>query len=269
MTARASSLRVPRQPRTPVVRRAMPGAGRVHAIERPQSGRLGGPRHDVCGRLIDRYGGRYSTELGLRLAANRHREIFQWFLAAVLFGAPIRATAAAATYRALQGAGIDSPRAVIATGWNGLVTLLDEGGYARYDYKTATKLLEVCGAIQERYRGSLAALHAAASDSADLEARLLALGTGIGPVTANIFLREMRGIWPKAQPLPLPIVIHAAHHLGAVPVRVSAPAAVLDALQRLWDRHPAAGRDFADFEAALVRAGLDLQHRLGDFSKPE
>lgn len=262
MTARATSLRVPRPPRTQTLRGAVPGTRRVHAIERPQSGRFGSPWHDVCNRLIDRYGGRFSTGLGLRLAANRPREIFRWFLAAVLFGAPIRATAAAATYRMLQRAGIDSPGAVIATGWGGLVTLLDEGGYARYDYKTATKLLEVCGAIRERYRGSLAALHAAASDSDDLEARLLALGTGIGPVTANIFLREMRGIWPKARPLPLPIVIRAAHHLGVVPVHVSEPAAVLDALQRLWDRHPAAGRDFADFEAALLRAGLDLQRRL-------
>lgn len=218
----------------------------------------------ICSRLIGRYGGRFSTELGIRPAANRAREIFHWLLAAVLFGAPIRATAAATTYRALAAAGIDSPRAVLAADWNGIVAILDRGGYVRYDYKTATKLQAVCAAIKARYRGNLAALHAAAADSADLQARVLALGKGIGPVTANIFLREMRGIWAKAQPLPSETVIDAAHHLGLVPAHVSEPAAVLRALQRLWKQHPAAGRTFPDFEAALARAGMDLKRQLHD-----
>jgi hypothetical protein len=28
-------------------------------------------------------------------------------------------------------------------GWDGLVAILDRGGYVCYDYKTATKLLEI------------------------------------------------------------------------------------------------------------------------------
>jgi len=37
---------------------------------------------------------------------------------------------------------------------------------------------------------------------------------GVGPVTANIFLRELRPYWPKADPLPLPAVHAAAASLG-------------------------------------------------------
>lgn len=227
------------------------------ATRRPQ-----GAARNICSRVIDRYGGRYSVELGIRLAPNRPQQAFRWFLAALLFGAPIRAPTAAAAYRALVTAGIDSPRAVIATDWGDLVSLLDQGGYARYDYKTATKLQKVCAVISARYRGSLNALHAAAASSADLETALQALGSGVGPVTTGIFLREMRGVWPKARPLPSDTVVNAAHHLGLVPGHVTDRAAVLQSIRRLWNAHPAPGRTFADFETALARAGMDLKHRL-------
>jgi len=45
-------------------------------------------------------------------------------------------------------------------------------------------------------------------DAHDLELRLLAF-YGIGPVTANIFLRELRPFWLKADPEPLPMVAGA------------------------------------------------------------
>jgi hypothetical protein len=41
-------------------------------------------------------------------------------------------------------------------------------------------------------------LHDAARDAANLEERLLAL-YGVGPVTMNIFLRELRLFWTKAK----------------------------------------------------------------------
>jgi hypothetical protein len=43
--------------------------------------------------------------------------------------------------------------------------------------------------------------------------RLLAF-YGVGPVTANIFLRELRPFWPKADPEPLPVVAAVAAGLG-------------------------------------------------------
>jgi endonuclease III len=47
--------------------------------------------------------------------------------------------------------------------------------------------------MMERY-GSLEELYQRSSDTKDLENRLMEF-KGIGPVTAQIFLREMRGIW--------------------------------------------------------------------------
>ena len=37
---------------------------------------------------------------------------------------------------------------------------------------------------------------------------------GVGPVTANIFLRELRPFWSKADPDPLPAVKKLARHLS-------------------------------------------------------
>jgi len=56
-------------------------------------------------------------------------------------------------------------------------------------------------------------VHEASRDAHDLELRLLAF-YGVGPVTANIFLRELRPFWPKADPEPLPVVAAAAASLG-------------------------------------------------------
>ena len=56
---------------------------------------------------------------------------------------------------------------------------------------------------------AISSLHEAAADATDLEARLKAI-YGIGPVTANIFLRELRPVWAKADPAPLPVVVDLA-----------------------------------------------------------
>jgi hypothetical protein len=63
----------------------------------------------------------------------------------------------------------------------------------RYDHSTATKLINTMLALKERY-GSLEELYQQSSDTKDLENQLKDF-KGIGPVTAQIFLREMRGVW--------------------------------------------------------------------------
>ena len=47
----------------------------------------------------------------------------------------------------------------------------------------------------------------------DIEERLLAF-YGVGPATMNIFLRELRPFWTKADPDPLPAVERLAKRLS-------------------------------------------------------
>lgn len=163
--------------------------------------------------LINEHGTTYSSLLGIKLTSANEREIFKWFLASLLFGKPIQEKVAMRTYNLFVKSGLTSPERIIKAGWDGLVEVLDEGGYVRYDFSTATKLLEIMGRMNEKYGGSLIGLHGETKDSRDLESKLLEF-KGIGPTTVNIFLREMRAIWPKADPEPSEYVKIAAKKLG-------------------------------------------------------
>jgi len=211
----------------------------------------------IIRELLEKSKGRFATELGLDLKSGPEARQ-QWFLAAIFYGARISGVLAARTFRTFMAAGVDSPAAVLAQGWDNLVVLLDQGGYTRYDFKTATKLLKIMESLQERYHGSLEHLQAAAADPEDLERRLMGLAPGIGPATVNIFLRNCGGIWPQADPALSPLAQTAAEHVGFLS-RGLAPRQALQKLQQHWEAQPAPGQDFADLEAALVRLGLELR----------
>ena len=88
-----------------------------------------------------------------------------------------------------------------------------EGGYVRYDGRKSTQVLRDCEMLITDYGGSLGRLHEAARDARDIEERLLAF-YGIGPITMNIFLRELRPFWTEADPGPLPAVKKLARRLA-------------------------------------------------------
>ena len=182
----------------------------------------------------------YSEELGLDLASGRERDLFLWFLASLLFGQRISETIARHTFHSFVRHGLTTPRLILDAGWDFLVNpVMREGGYVRYDESKSTRLLCDCRLLLDRYGGELRQLHDAARDSLDLEQRVLEFH-GVGPVTANIFLRELRPFWPKADPEPLPLVRELARALHI----------------------PLDGRDrkslaFARLEAGLIR----LRHR--------
>ncbi len=195
----------------------------------------------------------------INLASKDDKEIFKWFLASVLFGAPITETSVIKTYRCFKKREVLTPNKILETGWNGLVEILDEGSYTRYDFKTADKLLEVMGNLNTRYGGSLNKLHDDAADSFDLEKRLKELGKGIGDVTVSIFLRDLRGVWRKADPKPTPLVILAAKRLGIT--ETENPKQALKELKAFWRKNKIAGKSFVNFETALLRYGKDLRRK--------
>ena len=148
----------------------------------------------------------YSEELGIKLSRKGDDEIFKWFLASVLFGARISGTIAKNTYKIFEKHELLTPGKIIDAGWSFLVNpIMREGGYIRYDEKTSTQILKNCETLLKKYNGSFNKLHDKAKDSYDLENRLLEF-YGVGPVTVNIFLRELRPFWEKADPIVLPIV---------------------------------------------------------------
>ncbi len=152
----------------------------------------------------------YSEELGLNLTKPGDR--FKWFLASILFAKRISSDIAKKTFRYFDQEELTTPDAILEAGWDRLVEVLDEGGYTRYDFSTATNLLGIAKTLKEKY-GNLERLHAESNSDRDLESQLQEF-RGMGPIGVNIFLRELRGIWEKANPKPSPIAIATAKRIG-------------------------------------------------------
>lgn len=201
--------------------------------------------------LVERLGGRYSLEHGIDVDGG-DEEIERWALLATLFGNRISAEIAGRTYRMLAQAGVRTIAEAGSRTWDELVALLDAGGYVRYDFRTATRLLELAAALQVE-GGGIVHIGRRCERPDELEAALDAL-PGWGTVTVRLFLRELRGVWPGAAPPADPRALEAATHLGLA-VNPADPVAGLDRLAH------EAGLDLRDLESALVR--LHLDHRRG------
>jgi len=162
----------------------------------------------------------YSQELGLDLRGEKDR--FKWFLASILFAKRISSGIAKRTYKEFEREGIVTPEKIIESGWDKLVEVLDLGGYVRYDFSTASNLLEIAVSLKEKY-GSLETLYTQARDSKDLENKLLEF-KGVGSTAVSIFLRELKGIWERAKPRPSPLAKEVASKLGLGERELELPA---------------------------------------------
>ncbi len=181
-------------------------------------------------KLVGDCGEPYSKMLGIDLERGDPAYV-KWLLASILYAKPIREESATKTYKAFESAGLADARSIVEAGWDRLVAVLDEGGYARYDYSTADRLLDIFGRLLSEYGGSLRRLYEASKGSDDLERRIMGLGKGIGPVTVSVFLRDMQRVWPKARPALTPRIKKAADALGIRDARAYAVEHGLDIVE--------------------------------------
>jgi len=187
----------------------------------------------------------YSEELGIDLGKGTDAALFRWFLASALMGGRISEATAKNTYRSFVRHRLTSPKAILKAGWDFLVNpVMREGHYIRYDESKSTKLLRDCQKLIDDYGGRLSQVRDKASDARDLERRLDDF-YGVGPVTTNIFLRELRPFWEKSDPEPLPVVKELALRYGVD-------------LER-YDRKSLV---FARIEAGLIRRRHETRARL-------
>jgi len=132
----------------------------------------------------------YSTELGINLRKKTEAELFKWFLASLLFGRPIQQEVAKSTYFEFKKENLLTSDKILKAGWDKLVKVLDNGHYVRYDFSTATKLLEICKALKREY-GNLTKLIKLSKNTSNLSRKLQEF-KGIGPTTARIFIRDLK-----------------------------------------------------------------------------
>ncbi|MDB1089809.1 endonuclease [Streptomyces sp. ACA25] len=191
--------------------------------------------------LLDRCGRTYAAEAGIRLR-DTPQPLYQLLVLSVLLSAPVRAGIAVSAARALFAAGMRQPGRMAEARWQQRVDALGEGGYRRYDERTATMLGEGAELLRERYRGDLRKLRGAD----DVEQRLQEI-PGLGPTGARIFLREVQGVWPEYAPF-----FDAKAQSGAE--RVALPTSP-EELSRLAGSR----ENLPRLAAGLVRVALDKQ----------
>lgn len=129
-----------------------------------------------------------ANDLGITIE-RKERELFKWFLASYLFGKRIQRGVAKQTWEVFMKHGVDTPKKIAGHTREQLVGLLGEGNYRRYDESMAHDLLEMARELIRDHHGNLLNMFDQCDDETDFRNKLMKL-KGVGPKTAEIFLRE-------------------------------------------------------------------------------
>ncbi|MEU3935191.1 endonuclease [Streptomyces sp. NPDC029044] len=199
----------------------------------------------VVRELVGAHGRTYAEEAGIGLK-DTPQPLYRLLVLSHLLSARIRGSIALATARALHEAGLRDPRRMAQASWQERVDALGQGGYRRYDERTATQLSDAAELLTERWGGDLRRLRREADGEVAELRRLLQEFPGIGPAGADIFLREAQGIWPEAAPYMDAKALQGAERLD-----------LPEDPERLTEL--AGDTDPAVLAAALVRAAVEKE----------
>ncbi|WP_305091540.1 endonuclease [Prescottella sp. R16] len=193
--------------------------------------------------LLDRAGRTYAQEARITLK-DQPKPLFQLLVLALLLSTRISAGIATRTARELFHAGWRTPRTLRDAPRPEVIAALQRGHYTRYDESTATRLRAAAEHVDDEYRGDLRGLAERSGHVPAAAVRLLEEFDGIGPVGAEIFLREVQDTWPWLRPHLDERALAGAEALG-----LPRDAAALGDLARPGE--------VAQLAAALVRVTLD------------
>lgn len=157
------------------------------------------------GNLVKKFGKPFSEMLSIDLSKG-DPAYAKWLLASILYARPFPEEAALGAYETLEHRGQVSPAAIEEAGREQIARVLEKNGFTRYGSTVAGEIVDAFGDLLKRYDGKLSRLYDMSEDSKDLERRVKGLGKGLDPVAVFVFLRDMRAVWPKANPEPAPRV---------------------------------------------------------------
>ncbi len=138
-----------------------------------------------------------AQDLGITIE-KKEIPLFHWFLASYLFGKRIQQDVARQTYEVFMKHGVDTPKKIAGKSWQQLVELLGEGHYRRYDESMAHNLLNMAHELVRDHHGNLLNMYNDCADEKDFVKRLQKL-TGVGPKTAEIFMREAQPVLVRSE----------------------------------------------------------------------
>lgn len=154
-------------------------------------------QQDRARQLVDEHGTTFAEECGIAVQKNTPSVLWQVLLASHLISARI------SSQLSVRAAGVlckEFPTAerLADADAEAVYEALDRGDYLR-KRRTTTMLQDTASLCQERYHGDLRRLRDEADDVAQMSKRLQEF-SGIGPVGAEVFLREVQVAWPEVAP---------------------------------------------------------------------
>ncbi|MBV9142819.1 MAG: endonuclease [Pseudonocardiales bacterium] len=170
-------------------------------------------RDPVVRVLLDRFGRTSAEQAGIRLA-DKPSPLYQLLVLATLVSARISADIAVAAAKELFAAGYRTPQRMRQASWQDRVDALGRAGYRRYDERTSTMLGEAAVLLIDRWRGDMRTLRDEAEADPKRIRELLTEFPGMGPVGADIFLREVQAVWPQVAPYVDGRVMQGAKKVG-------------------------------------------------------
>jgi endonuclease III len=194
--------------------------------------------------LLARHGRTFAEDIDADVTADTAEAMFRLLVFATLASARIRSAAALEASNALFGEGWTNPGVMADTTWERRVEVLNQHGYARYDESSARILGDSCHYLLDTYDGDVRHLRDAAEHDRDREHALLMRIKGIGPVGADIFLREAQAGWDELVPYADARTRQSARDLGLP----RDPRRLLDLVDR---------EQFPRLVAALTRSRLE------------
>jgi 3-methyladenine DNA glycosylase/8-oxoguanine DNA glycosylase len=132
------------------------------------------------------------TAADLGIDTSTDQGLFDWLLASLLFGRPVPQQVAATAFRKFRADGWDTPEHFTGDDRHPLWDELWEGDYHRMSSVMSEELRDVMRGLIADYGGSVARLVRTAGSRAEVAERLERF-KGVGPKTAEIFLREVPG----------------------------------------------------------------------------
>jgi endonuclease III len=199
-------------------------------------------REQLVRRLLKVAGTTYAAEAGITID-DKPMPLFQLLVLCMLASKPIDATTAMRAAKEIFGAGLRTPKAVLASDRRTMIGAFGRAHYVRYDESSATRLNDMAERVRDDYSGDLREIAERSQHDVAAAKRMLKEFKGIGDTGADVFLREVQDVWTWVRPYFDDRAIRAAKQLG-----LPAQPAELGAL---------APRANARLAAALVRAALD------------
>jgi hypothetical protein len=191
--------------------------------------------------LLEESGRTFADEAGITMK-DEPAPLFRLLVLSVLLSRRVQAKLGTRACRELVDAGYGTPERLRDASWEDVVGTLGRARYTGTE-QTTTALQEGAGRVVDEWGGDLRRMRRAADGDVDTLRGHLTAFPRLGPVGADIFVREVQAVWPEYRP----------HFDGKALAAAEALGLPHDA-RELADR--VAGDDLARLAAALVRTDV-------------